>query len=257
MKFNNRNIFISESAKIGQRVRIGDNTTIYDNVTVGDDSVICNDVVLGEPTFSYYDDPEYENPETVIGENSLIRSQTVIYAGCRIGPHFSTGHGVIIRENSRIGEHCAIGTMSDIQHEVVIGDYCKLNSHVTLSQRSKLGNFVFMYPFTVMTNDPTPPSDDHRPGSIGDYSQVSTHSVILPGMKIGENCLIGVSSVVTKNIPDYSFAIGDPAKVMCDIRKFVVMHKGRPYPWMKRFSRGMPWDGVGYTEWLQRQTKAP
>lgn len=41
---------------------------------------------------------------------------------------------------------------------------------------------------------------------------------------------IGANSVVNKKLDDFSFALGDPAKVLMDVRKFVVLGEGRPYP---------------------------
>jgi len=254
MKFNGRNVFVSASARIGENVRIGDNATIYDNVEIGDDSVICNDCVLGEPLNVYYSDSAYRNPPLVIGPNALIRSHSIIYAGCRIGDGFQTGHRVTIRENTEIGEHCSVGTLSDIQGDVIIGRYCRLHSNVHLSKTSSLGDFVFMYPFSVLTNDSAPPSADVKGGSIGSYTQVGVHAVVLPGIQVGENCLIGANSVVTKKVDDYSLAIGDPAKVVMDIRKYVVMGKGHPYPWMYRFDRGMPWQEIGFDNWMQQES---
>jgi acetyltransferase-like isoleucine patch superfamily enzyme len=116
-----------------------------------------------------------------------------------------------------------------------------------------MGDFVFLYPFSVMTNDPYPPSIDTKGSHIGSYTQVGVHAVILPGIQVGENCLIGANSVVSKRMPDFSLAMGDPVKVVMDIRKYVVMGKGRPYPWMDRFDRGMPWQGIGFDAWIQQQ----
>jgi acetyltransferase-like isoleucine patch superfamily enzyme len=252
MKFNNRNVYISPKAKLGNNVKIADNTAIYDNVEIGDNSIICNDTVVGEPLATYYHDPGYKNPVTAIGAGSLIRSHSIIYAGCTIGPCFSTGHRVMIRENSRIGDHCSIGTLSDIQGNVNMGNYCRLHSNVHIAQGCSMGNFVFLYPFSVMTNDPYPPSIDIKGGYIGDYSQVGAHVVVLPGIRVGENCLIGANSVVNKKVPDYSLAMGDPIKIVMDIRKYVVMGKGCPYPWMNRFGRGMPWEKIGYDAWIKQ-----
>lgn len=249
MKFNNRNVHISDKAVIGDNVRIGDNVTIYDNVLVGDNCVICNDCVIGEPLNDYYHDEHYTNPKTYIGEGSLIRSHSIIYAGCEIGKNFSSGHRVTIRENTVIGDNSSIGTLSDIQGNLKIGSYCRLHSNVHIAQQSTIGDFVFMYPYSVMTNDPYPPSEDIKGGMIGDYSQIGAHAVISPGVKVGSNCLIGAGSLVSRNIPDYSLAKGDPAKIIVDIREYRVMGKGRPYPWMNRFDRGMPWAGIGYEEW--------
>ena len=250
MKFNNRNVFISSKAKIGSNVRIGDNATIYDNVEVGDNSIICNDTVIGEPLATYYGNICYENLPTVVGSDALVRSHCIIYAGCSIGRHFSTGHRVTIRENSRIGDHCSLGTMCDIQGSVTIGNYCRLHSNVHISQTCSLADFVFMYPFSVMTNDACPPSSKVSGGHIGRYSQIGVHAVILPSIRVGENCLVGANSVVNKHLPDFSLAAGDPIRVMMDIRKYVVLGKGKPYPWMYRFDRGMPWEDVGFERWM-------
>jgi acetyltransferase-like isoleucine patch superfamily enzyme len=251
MRFNNRNICISSQAKIGRNVKIGDNSTIYDYVEIGDDSTICNDSVIGEPLNSYYRDPTYINPPTVIGPGSLVRSHSIIYAGCTIGAGFSSGHRITIRENSIIGEHCSIGTLSDIQGNVTIGKYSRLHSNVHISQTCSVGDFVFFYPYAVMTNDPYPPSEDIKGGYVGNYSQVGVHAVILPGVRVGDNCLIAANSVVTRAVPDFSLVKGDPARVVTDIREYVVMGKGKPYPWMYRFERGMPWQGIGYDAWMQ------
>jgi len=255
MKFNNRNVYISPKAKLGNNVRIGDNTAIYDNVEIGDDSIICNDSVIGEPLAAYYHDSGYKNPVTVIGAGSLVRSHSIIYAGCIIGPHFSSGHRVTIRENSSIGERCSIGTLSDIQGNVKIGRYCRLHSNVHIAQGCAMGDFVFLYPFSVMTNDPFPPSIDIKGGYIGNYSQIGVHAVVLPGIQVGENCLIGANSVVNRRVPDFSLAMGDPIKIVMDIRKYVVMGKGSPYPWMNRFDRGMPWEGLGFDVWIQQNNR--
>jgi acetyltransferase-like isoleucine patch superfamily enzyme len=255
MKFNKRNVYISPKSKLGNNVRIGDNTAIYDNVEIGDDSIICNDSVIGEPLAAYYHDPGYKNPVTVIGAGSLVRSHSIIYAGCAIGPRFSSGHRVTIRENSNIGEHCSIGTLSDIQGNVKIGRYCRLHSNVHIAQGCSMGDFVFLYPFSVMTNDPFPPSIDIKGGYIGNYSQIGVHAVVLPGIQVGENCLIGANSVVNRRVPDYSLAMGDPIKIVMDIRKYVVMGKGSPYPWMNRFDRGMPWEGLGFDVWIQQNNR--
>jgi acetyltransferase-like isoleucine patch superfamily enzyme len=256
MKFNGRNVFISPKARIGSGVRIGDNATIYDGVEIGDDSIICNDVMLGEPLNAYYHDERYENPRTVIGPGALIRSHSIIYAGSELGAGFSSGHRVTVREFTVTGERCSVGTLSDIQGNVRIGNFCRLHSNVHISQTCMIGDFVFFYPFAVMTNDPFPPSEEIKGGRIGSYTQVGVQAVILPGVQVGENCLIGANSVVTKALPAFSLAMGDPAKVVMDIRKYVVMGKGKPYPWMNRFERGMPWEGLGFEAWMQRAPEA-
>ena len=250
MMFNNINVRISPSASIGKNVRIGDNTVIYDNVIIEDDVTISHNCIIGEPLNDYYSNPGYSNPETVIGRGSLIRSHAIIYAGNRLGNNIQTGHRITLRENNTIGHHTVIGLLADIQGNAIIGDYCRLYSNVVISSGSVIGNYVFLYPFVVLTNDPYPPSNDLSGSTIGDYSVIGVHTTILSGITIGNNCLVGAKSLVTMNIPDFTLATGNPVKTEMDIGKYVVPGKGHLYPWVNRFSRGMPWEKTGFEKWI-------
>lgn len=251
-KFSGKNVRISPSAKIGENCKIGDNTIIYDNVIIGDNTIICNDCVIGEPLNNYYLDMDnYQNPQLIIGANSLIRSHSIIYAGSEIGSFFQTGHRVTIREGMKIGSHCSVGTLSDLQGYSVFGDYVRLHSNVHIGMQSKIGNFCWIFPYTVFTNDPTPPSEICIGPIVGDYSIIATHSVLLPGVKIGVHSMVGAYSMVNKNVGDYMVAVGSPAKMVKDIREIKDRETGNAhYPWPNRFDRGMPWQHTDYQEWL-------
>lgn len=54
----------------------------------------------------------------------------------------------------------------------------------------------------------------HKPVEIGEYTFVGGGAAIMPGIKIGKGCVIGVNSVVTKDIPDYTIVAGAPAKII-------------------------------------------
>jgi acetyltransferase-like isoleucine patch superfamily enzyme len=253
MKFNNRNVHISKTAHIGSNVKIGDNTAIYDNVVVGDNTIIANDCIIGEPLGSYYKNAEtYENPRTIIGSDSLIRSHCILYAGSSFGHNLITGHRVTIREKATIGNHCLISTLVDIQGNCSIGNYSRIYSNVHIGELTKIGNYVMIFPYTIFTNDPQPPSNQLIGAEIGDYSIITIHCCVLPGVKVGKHCLVGANSVLSRDIEDFSFAIGSPAKRIKDIRTIPSkIHTDEfHYPWPNSFERGMPWEGIAYNVWL-------
>lgn len=253
MIFNERNVSISPKAIIGKNVKIGDNSVIYDNVILEDNVTISSNCIIGEPVNDYYSNPSYENPKTLLKSGSLIRSHTIIYSGTSFGENFSTGHRVTIRENTVFGDNCRVGTLSDIQGDVVFGNYCWLHSNVHIGKFSTIGNFVFIYPYVVLTNDPTPPSENVFGPKVGDYSQISVFSILLPGVEVGRHCLIGANSVVGKKVEDYQLVLGSPAKFIKDVREIKDRETGEShYPWPERFSRGMPWEDVGYKEWINK-----
>jgi acetyltransferase-like isoleucine patch superfamily enzyme len=252
MKFS-KNAKVSKNAIIGYNVKIGDNTIIYDNVVIGDNTIIANDCVIGEPLNDYYTLADYVNPKTIIGENALIRSHTIIYAGSRFGTSFSTGHRVTIRENITMGNFCKVGTLSDLQGYSTFGDYCWLHSSVHIGQQSTIGNFVFIYPFVVFTNDPHPPSNICIGPTVGDYSQIAVHTTVLPDVKIGKHVLIGANSLVARDVDDYALQAGNPAKFIKDVREMTSKETGKQhYPWPYRFERGMPWEGIGFENWQKQ-----
>lgn len=241
MKFLGKNVQISESAIIGENVRIGDNTVIYDNVRIGDNSTIANNCFIGEPTADYYQSESHENKPTVIGKNTLIRSHAIIYEDVSIGDNFQSGHRITIREKSIIGSNCGVGTNCDLQGYLTVGNHCHFHSDVHVCQHSEIGSYVFIYPGTVLANDKHPPTEFVKGPTIGDYTQIGIQSSIIGDLAVGENCLIGASSVITKDCEDYSFMLGSPAKWKGDVRE-LKSESGEPlYPWKNRFSRGMPW----------------
>lgn len=256
MKFNNRNIQIGENVEIGKNVKIGDNTIIYDNVIIHDDSIICDNCVIGEPLVDYYHNQDYTQPKTIIGRMSLIRSHCIIYAGGEFGNNFTTGHRVTIREYTKIGYHTSIGSYCDLQGKCEIGNYNRFHSYVNIGQKSKTGDYVFIYPFVVLTNDPTPPSNTLEGVTIGDFSQIAAAAVLLPATSIGKHCLISANSVVGGEFANNSFIGGAPAKRICDLNKAPLINREtakRHYPWPYNFDRGMPWQDIGFAKWKNKQ----
>jgi acetyltransferase-like isoleucine patch superfamily enzyme len=57
--------------------------------------------------------------------------------------------------------------------------------------------------------------------SIGDYVYIGTNSLIMPGVSIGDNVLVAAGSVVSKSIPSGYVVGGNPAKIICTLRKYI------------------------------------
>lgn len=57
-----------------------------------------------------------------------------------------------------------------------------------------------------------------KPVKIGSYTFVGGGSYIMPGVTIGKGCVIGVNSVVTRDLPDYSVAVGSPARIIASTK---------------------------------------
>ena len=104
---------------------------------------------------------------------------------------------------------------------------------VSVGSRVSIGSHVLISDSVVISDNPGHPldamkrrtqgvdRDQIKPITIGDDVWIGRDCKIMPGVTIGEGSVIGTGSVVTKDIPPYSLAIGTPAKVVRDLRPAV------------------------------------
>ena len=147
------------------------------------------------------------------------------------------GKGAVIRRNSRIDvfpwNRFEIGNLTTIESfctvnngsgAVLLGDKVRVGigsviiGPVKMGHGSGLGQHVFVSGFNHGYADGNKNSSDQaldiRPTVIEDEAHIGANSVVLAGVTIGRNCQVGAGSVVTKDIPPYSVAVGNPARVI-------------------------------------------
>lgn len=235
---------------IENNVFIDCGTIIHSNVKIGENTVIGARCILGEYLADFYTDRINKEHPLYIGRNSLIRSETIIYGDNNLGDYLQTGHRVTIREKSKIGKYVRIGTLSDIQGYCEIQDYVNMHSNVHIGQKSIIKKYAWIFPYVVLTNDPNPPSESLMGVTVEEFAIISTGSVVLPGKNIGNGSLVGAGSIVTRDIPSDTIAVGNPAKEHGKTERIKDAITGKQvYPWRYTFDRGMPWEGIGYAEW--------
>lgn len=159
--------------------------------------------------------------ETRFGDNVLIRSHTVIYAGNKIGCNFQTGHGVMIRELNQIGDDVSIGTHSIVEHHTLIGNGVRIHSNVFIPEFTILEDECWIGPAVVMTNANYPRSksvkENLKGAIIEKGAKIGAGAVLLPGVRIGKNALIGSGAVVTRDVEENGVVVGNPARLINQI----------------------------------------
>lgn len=114
------------------------------------------------------------HPSAIISPSAVIDEGTVVM------------QGAIVQADVRIGKHCIINTGASVDHECVIDDYVHISPHSTLC-----GNV-----------------------RVGEGTWIGAGTTVIPGVIIGQWCVIGAGSVVTKDIPDRVLAVGNRCKVI-------------------------------------------
>ena len=226
---------IHEGSSLANNVAIGPYSIIHKNVIIEDGSVIGSHCEIGHPANNFSGGAPLS-----IGKNSLIRSHCVFYEGSTFGGNLVTGHGVTVREKTLAGCNLQIGTLSDIQGNCEIGDFVKFHSNVHIGQYSKIKDYVWIFPYVVLTNDPHPPSNVMMGVTVENYVAIATMSTVLPGVTIKEGALVGAHSSVSRDVEANTVVAGSPAKYICDTDKIKLKDgsNNSAYPWRRHFHRG-------------------
>lgn len=245
---------IGEGSKIGNGSYVDYGVIIRENVIIGENAFIGARCILGEYLVDFIQNRDKQNHKTIIGNNAVIRSETIIYGENVIGDNFQTGHRVTIREKSKMGQNVRIGTLSDIQGDCEIGNYVNMHSNVHIGQKSVIKDYVWIFPYVVLTNDPNPPSEQLLGVTVEEFAIIATGSIVLPGKVIGRDGFVGAAALVNKDVAEGKLVVGNPLKEIGDASNMKNKTTGEPaYPWRYHFDRGMPWKGVGYDEWMKEQ----
>ena len=175
-----------ECAAIGAHSRRGRRFGAF-----GDNSVICF------PTNTIFNERFIH-----IGSGTMIGPQVTLSAG------MVPGQECISDPVVAIGDRCLIGQGSGIvgHFEIRIGNDVWTGHNVYITDQN--------HDYRDVTVPISRQSMPERSVTIGDGSWLGYGTVVLPGARIGKHVAIGANSVVSGEIPDYSVAVGSPARVV-------------------------------------------
>jgi len=123
----------------------------------------------------------------------------------------------VILSNAKIGSDCNICSHVFIENQVIIGNRVTIKAGVQLWDGINLEDDVFVGPNVSFSNDKFPRSKNREnlllETIVRKGASISAGAIILPGLEIGENAMIGAGAVVTENVPANAIVKGNPARI--------------------------------------------
>ena len=144
-------------------------------------------------------------PTAIVAETATLGEGTVVWHGAQVM------HGV------KMGVHCSVGSYAEIGRDSILGDNVRIGFGAFLPNRSRIGNAVFIGPGAKFADDKLPIAGNRpfyrpQPPIVENFVSVGMNATILPGLRLGEGCIVGAGAVVTKDVKPFSTVAGNPAK---------------------------------------------
>ncbi|MHA6250723.1 DapH/DapD/GlmU-related protein [Oceanobacillus sp. CAU 1775] len=229
------NAVIMEDVTFGKDVIIGHNVIIYEGTTIGDNVIIQDNVVVGkQPTRARTSIlPETKKLEAAnIGSGVTIGTSSILYANCEVANNVFIADFATIRERVIIGEDTIIGRGVAIENDCTIGMRCKLETNCYITAYSKLGDYVFIAPYVVTTNDNYMGRSKERfekfkGVTVKTGGRIGANSTILPGKIIEEDGTVAAASVVTRDVQSEDLVVGAPARKLRSVPNEQLLRNNR------------------------------
>ena len=155
-----------------------------------------------------------------------VHSTAILEDGVTLGPGTSVWDNVHIRRGATLGDQCIVGEKTYIAYDVRIGNRVKLNAFVYICYGVTIEDGVMVSAGTVFTNDAFPrdttpdllqlrdsdPDEETRETLVAEGATIGAGCTIGSDLRIGRFAMVGMGSVVTRNVPDFHLVVGNPAR---------------------------------------------
>ncbi|PKM77614.1 MAG: transferase [Firmicutes bacterium HGW-Firmicutes-15] len=219
------NIEIMEFAVIRQGVRIGNNVVIHPFVVIESGVVIGDNVEIFPGSYigkvpkgaALARKPDYRE-HVEISSNCSIGPNAVVYYDVEIGENTLIGDGASIREQCRIGSNCILSRYVTVNYATVVGNNTKIMDSTHITGNCRIGNDVFISLCVGSTNDNAIGKMGYNKArvqgpTIEDGVAVGAGAMLMPGIIIHKDAIVGAGSVVTKDVPERAVVMGSPATI--------------------------------------------
>ena len=207
--------------EVGAGCIVGAYSVVYGGSVLREGARLEEHALVGKPERGYAVGHVYPGTgaSTVIGGEAVVRSGAVIYAGAEIGNGTVVGHLTLLRslvrvgDGSQLGHHLTVERASSVGAQVRCSPGCHITSSCVLADRVFLGAGVrTVNDRELIWRDPDR-VPELLPPRFERGARVGSGSVVMAGVTVGEDALVGAGSVVTRDIPAGLVAYGVPARV--------------------------------------------
>ena len=197
---------------------------VYPGTVLGEGVQVLEHAVVGkQPVLSPRSTAKREPlPPTELGDGTVVSTGAIVFAGTQVGARVILGDQSCVRERVTIGDDVVLGRGSLVENDTTIGAMSRIQADAYITAYSTLEEHVFVAPCVVTTNDDFMGRTEQRLERIAGPTirrgaRVGGGAVLCPGVVIGVEAFVGAGAVVTRDVPDRTVVVGNPARVLREV----------------------------------------
>src|SRR3954469_23112303 len=147
----------------------------------------------------------------------FVHESSYVDDGAKIGKGTKVWHFCHVMPGAVIGERCNLGQNVVVMPKTRIGNNVKIQNNVSIYEGVVLEDDVFCGPSMVFTNVINPRShivrkSEYKPTIVGKGASIGANATIICGNSIGRYAMIGAGTVISRPVPEYALALGNPGR---------------------------------------------
>lgn len=214
-------LVLGEDVELPADVDIGVNVVVHPGVRLGAGCVLEDGAVVGKPprVSSTSRNRQAVVRETVLGDGVVVSAGAVVLAGTTIGFKTIIAVHAFVRERTRVGSESLVGSGAVVGCDVEAGARMKLQTGAILVSGSMAEDDVFIGPSVSSMNDNSAGRlrPELRGVTLRRGCRIGGSVVLLPGVEVGEDALVGAGSVVTRDVRAGAVVMGVPAREVGEV----------------------------------------
>jgi acetyltransferase-like isoleucine patch superfamily enzyme len=158
--------------------------------------------------------------------STYVHPTALVEEGVSLGEDAKVWDNVHLRHGARIGRSTIVGEKTYVAYDVVIGSFVKINASVYICAAVTIEDFCMLSAHVVFTNDRFPragnraltgletsdPTDETLATRAKRGTTIGANATIGPGVTLGEFSMVGMGTVVTRDVAPHALVVGNPAR---------------------------------------------
>jgi acetyltransferase-like isoleucine patch superfamily enzyme len=211
-------LVLGERVEIGEGVTFGAHVVVHDDVVIGDGCTIQDHVILGKPSIRAHAQDLGTATRLVLEPEVTVGAGAIVFAGARVGAGAVVGDHAYVRERASVGRGAVLGRTVAIGADVVVGERVRMQNNAAFVSGCVVEDDVFVGPNVVTTDDDTmgrrPAGTPRRPCTLRRGCRIGASVVLLPGVEVGEEAVVGAGSLVRQSVAPRTLVFGVPARTV-------------------------------------------